>query len=70
MRKGGYRPDGRLETIKDEILIEVLEGANHPSVDVNRRTFLEIARLGRKYLEVLAHSNGRQPRPPLGFAGA
>ncbi len=65
--RGGYRPDGRLETIKDEILIEVLEGANHPSADVNRRTFLEIARLGRKYLELLAHID---ERPPLGLAGA
>lgn len=54
-KKGGYHVDGRLETTRDELVMEALLGANHPSDEVRARTFAEIARLARKYAELLEH---------------
>jgi len=64
--KGGYRPDSRVQTLKDEMVMEALVGANSPSAEVRQRTFDEIARLARKVSDLLTHSG----QPPLGFAGA
>jgi hypothetical protein len=59
--RGGYRPDGRIQTLKDELLIEALIGANHPSDEVRQRTFEEIARLARRVGQLLAHGGGQNP---------
>ena len=65
--RGGYRPDSRVETLKDELVMEALVGANDPSAEVRRRTFAEIARIARTIRALL--STGGQP-PSFGFAGA
>lgn len=67
--RGGYHPDSRLETTRDEILMEALTGAIDPRADVQRLAFDEIARLGRKYLELLRNINDGM-QPPLALAGA
>lgn len=53
--RGGYHSDARLEAARDELVMEALAGANHPSDEVRKRTFDEIARLARKYQELLEH---------------
>lgn len=65
--KGGYRPDSRLETVRDEIVCELVEGLRGPA-EYQAEAFREVVRLGRKYLGLLAHINGAQP--PLALAGA
>jgi hypothetical protein len=56
--KGGYHPQARLETTRDELVMEALTGANHPSEEVRRKTFDEIARLARRCQELLDHVLG------------
>lgn len=55
--KGGYQVDSRVETVKDEIVMEVVELVRGPD---ERRAdgFREIAKLGLKYLELLQRVNG------------
>lgn len=69
MSRGGYQPESRLDTIRDEILLEVLTGVLDPCGDVQRRAFAEIARLGRKYRELLDHVARALPHgaSPLGL---
>ena len=54
--KGGYYPDSRISTLKDEIVMEALVGANSPSIEVRRRTFREIRRLARQVRGLLAQA--------------
>ena len=65
--RGGYRVDSRVQTLKDELVMEALVGANSPSVEVRQRTFEEIARIARKVADLLTHSG--QP-PMVAIAGA
>lgn len=62
--KGGYQRESRLETTRDEMVMEALIGANHPSEEVRRRAFAEIARLARKYQDILDHML-TGPRGPM-----
>lgn len=67
--KGGYQAQSRLQSARDELVMEALAGANHPSDEVREKTFAEIARLARKYQELIDYLLGGGG-PTKALAGA
>lgn len=64
--RGGYRPDSRIETLKDEFWITGLLLVGD-SAEGQLRKLREMVRIAEKAAGLLRGNGGQ---PPLGFAGA
>lgn len=68
-KKGGYHAQARLDGIREEIALEALGLVDNPPQAMRERIFDEIARLARKYAQLVRHLNDGQAPPPA-LAGA